>query len=180
MRPLAITLFLLLACRTCALAQVQERGLMDRIMQPDMSMSNGMQDVAYNPGGINLDTSQNSTIKSFDFVQKFFPKAYDTKAFDAKDYWQGEFAFTTKAATVKTDSDVGKIYATKAAQVKDATESGKEYGTKEYATREAIEIGKVSQSHLDEIYKGKAQPSMDDIRDLLNKTHKMEPTVIQQ
>jgi hypothetical protein len=72
---------------------------------------------------------------------------------------------------VKTDSLADKIFDTKAAPVKEAHESGKDYGTKGYATREADEKGKTSQSHLDEMYKGKSEMNMDQVRDLLNKNH---------
>jgi hypothetical protein len=108
-------------------------------------------------------------VKSFYFIQKFSAKSYNTKEYNTGDIWQGEFQFTTKAASVKTDNAVGKVYETKAAPVKDASESGKGYEVKTYATREADEKGKTSQAHLDELYKGKSELNIDQVRDLLNK-----------
>ena len=169
MRPLVI--LLLLGTGAALHAQVQEEKLIDRILQPNMNLGNPMQDMTYNSGGGGgLDTTKTAYVKDFDFVQKFTPKTFETKDFASKDYWQGDFQFATKAATVKTDSDQDKIYATKAAPVKEARESGKDYGVKSYGTREADEKGKTSQNHLNDVYL-KNQMNMDQVRELLNKTH---------
>jgi hypothetical protein len=109
-------------------------------------------------------------VKSFYFVQKFSAKSFDTKAFDTKDFWGGDFQFTTKTANTKTYAAMSKVYDTKTAPIKSATESGKGgYDVKGYQTREADEKGKTSQAHLDELYKGKQELNIDQVRDLLNK-----------
>ena len=171
MRPLPFILLL----ASCAVlhAQDQERKLVDRILQPDMTLGNPMQNKAFSGGGGTggVDASKNAYVKDFNFVQKFSPKAYDAKQYDAKNYWQGDFQFTTKPASVKADSANEKSYETKTLPVKDAREAGKGYetATRTYATREAQERGK-SQNHLDEQYKaGKSQLNIDQVRDLLNK-----------
>jgi len=171
MRPLA--LILLLASCGVLHAQQQERKLVDRILQPDMTLGNPMQNKAFSGGGGTggVDTSKNASVKDFYFVQKFSLKAFDTKQYEAKNYWQGDFQFTTKPAAVKADSAAEKSYETKALPVKDAPEAGKGYqdATRGYATREAPERGKTSQSHLDEKFKGGPQLNIDEVRDLLNK-----------
>jgi hypothetical protein len=180
MRPLAFFLAAMLAWCGVARAQEQERKLIDRVLQPDMSLGNWMQGKTYYSGGTTgLDATKGANVKEFDFVQKFSPKTFDTKEYSARDYWQGDFKFSTKAADVKTDPNAGKLYEVKSAPVKDARESGKGYSSrdKSYATREAIEKGKTSQAHLDEVFLGKkdrGQMNMDEVRDLLNKDHKAE------
>jgi hypothetical protein len=176
MRPLAF-LSLLLACSGVLHAQDQERHLIDRILQPDMSLGNWMQTKAYYSGGAaGLDSSRSANVKDYYVSQQFSAKSYDTKDYtSSKGFWQGDFHFSTKSADVKTDPNADKLYETKSAPVKDAHESGKDYVTrdKEYATREAIEKGKTSQAHLDETFLGKnrGQMNMDQVRDLLNKNH---------
>ena len=169
MRSLA-AIILLASCGVLH-AQVQESGLLQRIMQPDMSLGNPMQGKTYygNTGG--FDVSKSAAIKEFDFIQKFSPKAFDTKDYDTSDFWMGDFQFTTKAATVKTDSAADKLFATKAMAVKEAEEANKDFisGKSAYPTRESGLKGKTSQNHLDEVNKGKEEMNIDQVRALLNK-----------
>ena len=168
MRPLAI--ILLLASAVVLHAQEQERKLVDRIMKPDTSMSDPIQFKTFNPGGGgSVDLTKSANVKEFYFTQKFSPKSFETKQFEAKNYWGGDFQFATKAANVKSASESDKKYETKAVEVKDATETDKNYDTKTYATREAMERGKTSQNHLDEQNKGASSMNMDQVRELLNK-----------
>lgn len=177
MRPLAL---ILLVLASCGVLRAQEDPKMESILHPDLNQGSFLQNKTFYSGGASgLDSTKSANVKTFDFVQKFFAKSFETKAFESKDYWQGEFQFTTKAAAVKTSPDADKIFATKSAPVKDATESSKVYDTKGYATREADEKGKTSQAHLDEVFKGgKSQMNMDQVRDLLNKDHRIAPTEI--
>jgi hypothetical protein len=178
MRPLAF-LLLLLASSGAVRAQDQERKLMDTILPPDMSLVSSMQGKTFYSGGAGgVDSTKSANVKDFYFTQKFFAKTFETKDFAAKNFWQGDFHFSTKAANVKADSAADKVFDTKAFAVKDANESGKTYATRGYATREAIEKGKASQAHLDETYLGKSQMNMDEVRDLLNKNHRAELTPI--
>jgi hypothetical protein len=172
MRPLALIL-LLLTCGGVLHAQEQERKLIDRVLQPDMALGNPMQDKTYYSGNAaGLDSTKSAGVKDFYFTQKFSAKAFETKEYAARDFWQGDFQFATKAATVKTDPAADKVYETKAAAVKEAHETGKTYDTHGYATREAVEKGKTSQAHLDETFLGKTRMNMDQVRDLLNKNHR--------
>jgi len=173
MRPLALTLILLALCAGVVHAQEQESKLVQRLLNPDMSLGNWMQNMSYTTASGGMDVSKSASVKQFDFIQKFSPKTFETKSFAAKDYWAGDFKFATKPANVKAYVDNDKSYATKSAIVKDATEANKNYETKDYATREAIEKGKTSQNHLDETYLGKPRMNMDEVRDLLNKDHRV-------
>jgi hypothetical protein len=171
MRPLALILLLLVASRGVLCAQEQESGLTERLLHPNMSLGSPMQNKTFYSGGGGVDTTKSANVKDFYIPERFFAKSFETREFETADFWQGNFQFATKAAAVKADSEGDKVYATKAAAVKEALESGKTYATQGYATHEAVEKGKISQQHLDEIYKGKAQMNMDDVRDLLNKSH---------
>ena len=169
MRPLAFAILVLLGLS--GVLRAQDDPKMDAILNPDYSAASQFQGKTfYSGGGNSADATKSANVKSFYFIQKFSAKSYDTKEFDTKNYWGGEFQFATKAATTKTDSAVGKVYDTKSATVKEASESGKEYASvKSYATRQADEKGKTSQAHLDELYKGKSELNIDQVRDLLNR-----------
>ena len=158
MRPLAVTLILLAFCAGALHAQEQESKLTEKLLNPDMSLGSWMQNMSYTASGGGVDVTKSASVKQFDFIQKFSAGTFETKSFSAKDYWVGNFKFSTKAANVK-----------------DATESKKNYETKDYATREAVERGKTSQNHLDETYLGKPQMNIDEVRDLLNKDRRIGP-----
>jgi hypothetical protein len=170
MRPLV--LILLLASCAASRAQDQERKMLDRILRPDMALGNSMQSKAYyggsGGGGVDL---KDANVKDFYFVQKFSSKEFDVRQYSAKSFWSGDFQFSTKAANVKADAAGDKVFASKALPVKDAHEAGKGYAadSRTYATRESPERGKTSQNHLEEMYKGKEQMNIDQVRDLLNK-----------
>lgn len=169
MRPLAFAILVLLGLG--GVLRAQDDPKMDAILNPDSNMASQYQTKTFYSGGTtnSADSTKSANVKAFYFVQKFSAKSYNTKEYNTGDFWQGEFQFATKAANVKTDSAADKVYATKAAAVKEATESGKDYGVKTYATREADEKGKTSQAHLDELYKGKSELNINQVRDLLNK-----------
>jgi len=173
MRPLALILLLLCLCAGAVHAQEQESKLTERLLNPNMSMNSWMQNMSYTTAGGGMDLTKTASVKQFDYIQSFSPKTFETKSFAAKDYWTGNFKFATKSADVKAYSDNGKTYGTKSATVKDATEAAKNYETKDYSTREAVEKGKTSQNHLDETYLGKPRMNMDEVRDLLNKDHRI-------
>ena len=172
MRPLVLLLLLLGSCEALH-AQQQERKLIDRVLQPDMTLANPMQNMAYNSGGANgLDTTKSASVKDYYFTQTFSPKTFETKDFESKSYWQGDFQFATKPAEVKTSSFAHKLFETKSAEVKDAREAGKSYSenSRQYETREAVERGKTSQAHLNATVLGAPGMNMDQVRALLNKS----------
>lgn len=178
MRTPVLILLLLAMCAGVAQAQEQESKLTERLLNWNMSMDSWMQNKSYNAGGPGMDTSRAANVKTFDITQSFSAKTFETKNFESKGYWEGDFQFATKSANVKADSEADKVFATKAATVKDARENGKVYDTKGYETRDAIEKGKTSQAHLNEVFLGKPRMNMDEVRDLLNKDHRINPTEI--
>ncbi|HEX4083766.1 MAG TPA: hypothetical protein VHY22_02555 [Chthoniobacteraceae bacterium] len=172
MRPLLLALLLLIP--GLVHAQLQESQLAERLLQPDRTLGNSNQDKTYYGGGTGLDFSKTANVKQFDFVQKFSPKSFETKAFTAKNFWMGSFKFSTKTASVKTDAQAHQTFATKAAAIKQASEANKSFTTDKgsYSIRDAdvTARGKTSQEHLDELYKGSSKNmTIDEVRDLLNK-----------
>jgi hypothetical protein len=171
MRPLL--LIALLAVCGVARGQDQERKLLERIQNPDTSITSSFQGKAYYGGSDKQGyASKEANVKDFYFVQKFTSKGYEAKAFDAKSFWGGDFQFTTKDAYTKDSSNAGKVYDTKGADVKTASEAGKEYAAngKAYETKSAPDKGKTSQNHLEEMHKdGSEKMNIDQVRDLLNK-----------
>lgn len=173
MGPMRLPLLLLLLalCGGSVRAQVQESKMIDRILQPDMTLASPLQGKSFYSGKGSVDLTRETPVKDFYFVQKFSSKSFETKEFASRGYWQGDFQFATKAAYIKTDTAADKTFDTKAVPVKAAYESGKDYysGKSAYPTKEAPEKGKTSQNHLDEMYKGKERMNIDQVRDLLNK-----------
>jgi len=170
MRPLALIPLLLLAFGGILHAQ-DLSPKWNNIINPDQTVRNSLQDKTYYSGGSGGMDLKQADVNDFYFVQKFSAKTYETKEYASRDFWGGDFQFATKGANVKTYASVDKIFDTKSAPVKASTESDKNYAVQGYATRAADEKGKTSQMHLDEIYKGKGQMNMDQIRDLLNKSN---------
>jgi hypothetical protein len=166
-----LVILLLIMCAGIVRAQ-DDDPRMQQILHPDFSAANAMQSKTYYSGGTgSTEATKTANVKEFYISQLFSTKSFETKAFTSKGFWQGDMQFATKAANVKTDAEASKTYETKAAAVKDAHETGKGYDTKNYATRDADEKAKTSQSHLDELYKGKTQLNMDQVRDLLDKNY---------
>jgi len=165
-------LILLLASCAFLHAQDQERKLTERLLQPNRTLGSPLQNKAFsNGGGVGgVDTSKGANVKDFPLFKKFSSKAFDTRQFDAKNFWKGDFQFATTPAKVKVRPASQKTFDTKAVPVKDAREAGKGYDSHAYATREMPEKGKTSQTHLDDVYKGShSQMNIDQVRDLLNK-----------
>lgn len=186
MRATPILLILLLTS-VGALAQQQERKLIDRIMKPDETLE-------FDPGKASSFTgrpgvrSKSAKGKEFSFVQKVAPGEFRTRDFSAKT-WQGDFKFATKEANTNSRTripNVTKQADTKTAAVKEARESEKTMATRELhdgkrpflvrgRSQDQINAaGSDAQSYRGE-YESKwqgnlQQLSVDDVRDLLNKS----------
>ena len=169
MRPLAFILLILVASRGVLHAQVQESTMSQRLLQPDRTLGSAMQSKTFSSSGGGVDASKEASVKDFSLFKEVALKSFDTRQFDAKDFWKGDFLFTTKAAPVKADPASGKTFGTKTLPVKEAREAGKGYDSRAYATRDAVVKGKTSQERLDDKFKGQGPMNIDQIRDLLNK-----------
>lgn len=176
-RILPVLTILLLAVAS-AMAQTQERKLMDRMLKPDLQRGNCFQGRAYNGGGgsMSIRTSsaadrtfagtKGANIKDFAFTRSFL---------GLKNPWFGNRVCETKDASTWSRSVV--MNANKAVDVRKAEavgsyyNSGKEarFGSPVVPVRQFIPApaspGAVSQI-TDKI---KTNMTIDEIRDLLNK-----------
>lgn len=146
--------------------------MLQRLLNPDRSITYGGQNATYyGAGSGSVNVTKDAPVKDFYFMQKFSPKSFETKDYDSKGYWSGDFVFATKPANVKTDDTVDKTFGTKAHEVKQAREATQNFATTNttFATFTSGLKGKTSQNHLDETYKGQTQMNIDEVRDLLNK-----------
>lgn len=163
-----------------ALAQEQERKLIDRIMKPDETVSFGAQKKDFfNAKSFKADSAH---VNDFYMPQKFKAKDYLTGAYSGqKGFWKGDFKYGTAEADTKGKGMTPRIvkgYDTKAMPVKADRDATKNYGTGTYATDTSKVRGK-SQDKIDiegpqalnTIQDGSFTElkTIDDIRNLLNK-----------
>ena len=161
---------------TTARAQKQERGLMDRLDHPDLTMKFDASDKHF--GVSSAMGNRQATVKAFSFGKqssvfggdgKFRTKSFSSKSgesliktFDAKtsalsqhnSFAQGDKAFGTKAMDVREAPGTNK-----------SATGAREYvpGEKNYAWH-----GK-RQDAIDDIYRNNKNLSIEQVRDLLNK-----------
>jgi len=165
----AVACFLLLLPCCCAFAQEQERKLVDRIMEPDMSLENGAQNKKFIADKTSVNKKANvqtfylqqkSPAKKFSGARDFSAKHYDARNFNQSN---GAVAddMAAKKSTAGNYSD-----ATKAARTKSATDGSKQQQSRNYSgSRPYLEQGK-SQKSLNR----KNKPmTIDEVRELLNK-----------
>lgn len=171
---------LLLAGVGGALAQMDERKLIDRVTDPDREKVNTSFDVEFYGGQKFEQGKQAAVVEDFQYENRVNSKAFQVKDFAATSYWAGDFQFNTK----NTVNLKGK-------PVKD----GDKYATREFATEEVAEAGKKGRvkefGEAGKVFRGKEADRMDkaidpadqstgwrgnmdvmstdDIRDLLNK-----------
>lgn len=186
-RPAPIFAALLLLA-TFAVAQQQERTLLERIENPDQTLEFDVTK-ASSFSGRSARSRAAAQSKGFQFDQKVQPKSFDTRAFNSsKTAWQGDFKFATKEANTKGRyqiRDGDKKAETKEAAVKTARESEKTMATRELhdgkrpflnrgRSQDEINAAGTEAPTLDGKFKNKwqgdlKQLTIDDIRELLNK-----------
>jgi hypothetical protein len=147
---------------------------------PDLSREFAMEQL--NPWGrANSFQTKSARSDTFYFQQKYQPKAYDARAFKAKDWWGGDFKFSTKAAGTTGKYEVPKIGTavdTPTKAVKDAQEAGKSMSTRDLPDGSRPYLGKEAQKMqkpLDPTNLPKITNEMhelktiEDVKELLNK-----------
>ena len=170
MRILSLFAAGLLLSAASARAQVQEKKLVDRLLEPDMSLQNSAQNKRFNPGG-STKTKQAST-KSFYVAERAPEKKFgNIRAFFAK-------AFGTKKAQIdhlqpdlKTRTEISTAQLSLPSSVYGAPRPARAIGEKKYevstfsGTRPFLVQGK-SQKALN----APNRPmTIDEVRELLNK-----------
>ena len=155
----------------------KEKGLLDRLMNPDRSSKSAYEGKVFQANGAFSDRKVST--KEFAGNKEFASKTYETKSFDeSKRSWFGKLIFPEKKLPENLQGasrDASKTFAFKEVPVKEFDANGK---TSPYASKEAFETKEVSlkgksqgaidnDPHLQEAVKKGL--SIDDVRKLLNK-----------
>jgi hypothetical protein len=166
--------FLFLFSVTSGYSQTQERKLVDRIMKPDVTMGNPMQDRSFaESGGVKLKKSEKGN-QQFSGVKDASTKDFTTRSFlGLKNPWFGNKVFDTKKDPMLKGYDVKKWVAkgNRSPEISDYAKSGKEanFGSPvvplQTYTPEPAAGGAVSKIS-DKINE---KMTIDEVRDLLNK-----------
>jgi len=167
-RPFYILICALLASST-ALGQDQERKLVDRLLNPDMSLANPAQKKKFTTDRKAAEKPAN--VGTFYFEQKPAPRNYSgTREFTADEFRSRGFVAGQKTANTSTRTEIQNAAASPATPparaVRETRDARKIVASRNYAgERPFLERGK-SQKSLD-----RQNPPMtiDDVRELLNK-----------
>lgn len=158
-------------------APPKEKGLLDRLMNPDRSSKSAYEGKAFNTSGSFGD--RKFATKDYAGTKNFQSKSFETKSFsDSKRSWLGKMLFPEKKLPENlqgTSRDATKSFATKDAPVKDFADANKKNpfaGKEAFETKEVNLKGKSqgaidNDPHLQEAVKKGL--SIDDIKRLLNK-----------
>ena len=153
-----------------AWAQVQERKLVDRLLEPDMSLANSAQNKKFVAvGGTSVDkkfvansfsTGNEATSKSFGGTKGFFSRIFGTE----------KFTRAEAAANTKTHADAAYAssqFAThESSLVRGSSDSAKQASVREYADQRQFH-GKGTRQ---EILSQQDKPmTIDEVRELLNR-----------
>ena len=150
-------------------AQQQERKLVDRIMQPDMTLENDAQKKTFTADRTSVN--KKARVSTFNFQQKSRTKQYggtrdfSAQQFNAQQYTQSDHPVADNASKKKaassTFSEASKTSRTRAARDQHQGQASRDYS----GSRPYLEKGK-SQKSLDR----KNKPmTIDEVRELLNK-----------
>lgn len=168
MRALATACLLTVALVGSVNAQEQERKLLDRLLKPDMSLQNSVQEKQFVPRG--TTATKEARTKEFYVRERqpeksFFTRLFGTKSFNAKNsrYQDMQASLATRTRFAKADIP----YATAAYRdVSAARESEKAVEASEFGGTRPFLIQGKSQKALSQ----KDQPlTIDQVRELLNK-----------
>lgn len=155
----------------------KEKGLLDRLMNPDRGSKSAYEGKVFNPGG-EFHEKKVST-KEFAGSKNFGSKTYETKNFEGSNKsWLGNLLFPEKKLPENLQGaarDSGKTFASKDVPVKDFDGTGKasSFSSKgAFETKEITLKGKTqgaidNDPHLQEAVKKGL--SIDDVKRLLNK-----------
>ena len=156
--PLALSLVV-----STALAQDQERKLVDRLLEPNMKLQNSEQNKQFTGAG--TVTAKPASSRAFYVSNSKLTKSFaGTHEFSTRSYSSRQFA--TQPANLPP-SQKPAAFATKDARgVKSARDSATAYSTRQFAgNRPFLDHGKSQKA----LHQQDHPLSIDDIRDLLNK-----------
>jgi hypothetical protein len=154
----------------CARGQDQERKLVDRLLQPDMTLQNDAQNKKF-PGDGSASINKRARVGSFYIHQQTRSKNFAgtrdfaTSQFYSQTYHGGRRAYEASPQQTMTNSQFAHASQT-ASGVRDAPQSGKKVASSAYpGNRPFLDEGK-SQKSLNQ---RNAPLTIDQVRELLNK-----------
>ena len=164
----ALVVAILFACP--AIAQQQEQGMMDRIMNPNRDRSNPMGEKAFKSAEFSAREFQGG--REYSGIKSARTKEFGTRSFfGIRNPWFGKKVYETRAAQELTRYVLsGKSFASKNVEGKSAWDADKRAARTDGAvdTRDFLARGK-SQGTLNNTYSSGPSLSLDDVRELLNR-----------
>ena len=159
---------LALGLAASAVAQEQERKLMDRILKPDMSLQNSVGEKQFVPRG--TTNAKQAPTKEFYVRERRAEKSFFTRLFRTKSFNGKNSQYQNMQASLATRTRIAKVdvpYATAAYHgIEPARESDKTVAASEFSGTRPFLIQGKSQKALSQ----KDQPlTIDQVRELLNK-----------
>lgn len=131
----------------------KEKGLLDRLMNPDRSSKSAYDGKAFNTGGSFSDRKYST--KDYAGNKEFQSKSFETKSFaDSKQSWLGKMLFPDKKLPENlqgANRDAAKKFTTKEVSVKEFADASKK---DPYAAKDAFETKEIN-------LKGKSQGAID-------------------
>jgi hypothetical protein len=146
-----------------ALAQEQERKLVDRLLEPNTKLENSQQNKQFTGAG--AVTAKSASTRSFYLSNKELSKTFaDTRAFRARSYPSRSFA--TREAALPTSPRTPTFSTSDARGISSARDAGKSYDTRKFSgSRPFLDRGKSQKA----LHAQDHPLSIDDVRELLNK-----------
>ena len=153
-----------------AVAQQQEQGMMDRIMNPKADKANPMGEKTFK--ATPCASSEFHGTKAYGGVKEARTKEFGTRSFlGIRNPWFGKKVFETRAAEELTRYVLSdKAFASRAVESKPARDASKRAAGVDGAVdaRDFLARGK-SQSSLNNTYQSGPTLSLDEVRELLNR-----------
>lgn len=142
---------------------------MERILKPDMELENHSFERSFS--GTSYKGMGEARVKEFRYVDKFTARSASTRSFSGPEsHWNGKLKFGTKDSALSDRKAETKEFRVKSVDVEDARESGRAYETRDFAGQREASTGAKSQDALDQQHENPEPMSIDQVRDLLNKT----------
>lgn len=152
-----------------ASGQVQERKLLDRLLKPDMTLQNNMQDKQFAAADATL--TRQAPVKAFHISKKRFEKAFwNTRQVSGKEFETKDAQGVGREATVSTRGRMEKLetpYSTTAySSVHDSSDGQRAVPVSDFAGNRTFEVQGKSQKFLNTPDR---PMTIDQVRELLNK-----------
>ncbi len=169
MRRLLLSLLLLSGSVAIATAQVQEKKLLDRLLKPDMTLQNNMQDRKFVATGATV--TKKAPTKSFYVGERKSDKAFwNTRQVPQKGFQTESSRYARREANLSTRGRIAKLDAPYSTPdysgVREASDAQKAIPARDFAGNRKFEAQGKSQKFLS----AQDRPlTIDQVRELLNK-----------